>query len=641
MLLAALSLVGTLLAPPAPDTTRYVVLNHGRPAGDMIVVRDGATALVRYIYVDRNRGQRVQSHYRFGASGTPVAVEVRPVGADGTAGDVQFQFEVRGDSARFSGGGGRGGRGGTASSGTTLRFESGMFPRLGASTPFDLTLLARHLLRQPQRTARLFPTGTARLEVVAETTLTVQGRRERLRLAMVHAGGAVPNGVWLDDRDELFASEVAWFITARPEAQALLPALRAFEVRYRNAHAEALAKPLIPAPVPALVIRNGDLFDSERLDVRPRTTVVVRGERIVAVGPADSVPVPAGATVIDATGKTIVPGLWDMHGHFQLTSQSSGAVMQLANGITTVRDLAADTDVGVLHRDRASAGKIVAPRAILAGFMEGPGAWAGPSDVLVRTEAEARAWVARYDSLGYRQIKLYNLVHPDLVPTIAAETERRGMILSGHIPRGLSVPAAVELGFDEINHAAFLFSTFFPDSLFWPQMRAYSAVASAVAPNFDVDSPPMTALIDLLRRKRTVIDGTFNLWMGGGALTGQGNPGAAQYARLLKRLYDAGVPIVAGTDNSAGTTFVLELELYQHSGIPAPNVLQIATLGAARVMKDDRDYGSIAVGKVADLLVVNGRPYERVSDLRRLERVVRAGRAYDPAALRAALERTP
>jgi imidazolonepropionase-like amidohydrolase len=144
--------------------------------------------------------------------------------------------------------------------------------------------------------------------------------------------------------------------------------------------------------------------------------------------------------------------------------------------------------------------------------------------------------------------------------------------------------------------------------------------------------------MDVLRRRGTVVDGTFNLWMGGaGALTGEGSPAAGSYARLLKRLYDAGVPIVAGTDNSAGTTFITELQLYEHAGIPAPQVLRLATLGAARVMKDDRDYGAIAPGKVADILVVNGRPAERIDDLRKLERVIRAGRVYDPRQLRAAL----
>jgi hypothetical protein len=295
----------------------------------------------------------------------------------------------------------------------------------------------------------------------------------------------------------------------------------------------------------------------------------------------------------------------------------------------------------VTLRDQANSGKILAPHTVLGGFIEGPGAWAGPSDAIARNEAEARALVARYDSLGYKQIKLYNLLHPDFVPSISAEAKKRGMRLSGHVPRGMSVPAAVNLGFDEINHAAFLFSNFFQDSLYWPTMRAYSLVAQVVAPNYNVDSPEMTSLINFLKAKGTVIDGTFNLWMGQGALTGQGNPGAPQYARLLKRLFDAGVTLVAGTDNTTGQTLVLELELYQHSGIPAPAVLQIATLGAARVMKDDRDYGSIAPGKVADIIIVNGQPAERVSDLRRLEKVIRAGRVYEPEALRRAVFGTP
>jgi hypothetical protein len=249
----------------------------------------------------------------------------------------------------------------------------------------------------------------------------------------------------------------------------------------------------------------------------------------------------------------------------------------------------------------------------------------------VHTEADARAWVARYDSLGFKQIKVYNVLHPDLVPTIADEAKKRGMRLSGHIPRGLTVPAAIRLGFDEINHAAFLFSTFYQDSLYLP-MRAYSAVAATVAPNINVESAEMTSMIALFKERGTVIDGTFNLWMqppaatSGAPVDSAGIRANANYLRLLKRLYDARVTLVAGTD---GSSYNDELELYERAGIPAPEVLQIATIVPARVMNDDRDYGSIAVGKIADLAIVNGRPYERVADLRRVERVMRAGRMYE------------
>jgi hypothetical protein len=623
-------------APVVPDTTRYPIMNHGRLAGEMTVIRDGSSVVVRYIYTDRNRGQRVEARYQLSPSGDLVGSEMRSIRQDGMAGTPTFRYEVVGDSVRWTVfGGGRGATNGTPST-RSLKHEPGMFYRTGG-IPWENALLVRTLLKQPNQTVRLVPQGQARLEVIADTTVAVGGTRHRVRLAMIHGQGPIPSGVWVDDRGEFVASDIQWFMAVRPGMESAMPAMRRIELAYRNRQAEALAQRVNKPATAPIAIVNGDVFDAERGVMMPKTNVIIRGDRIAAVGPAADVPVPAGATIIDANGKAVLPGLWDMHTHFQSNSASLGTVLQLATGITTIRDLAADTDVGVAIRDQANSGRILSPRTILAGFIEGPGAWAGPSDAIARNEAEARALVAMYDSLGYKQIKLYNLLHPDFVPTIASEAKKRGLRLSGHIPRGMSVPAAINLGFDEINHAAFLFSNFFQDSLYWPTMRAYSLVASVVAPNYNVDSPEMTGLVNFLKSKGTVIDGTFNLWMGQGALTGQGNPGAMQYGRLLKKLFDAGVPIVAGTDNNTGSTFILELELYQHSGIPAPAVLQIATINAARVMKDDRDYGSIAAGKVADIIVVNGRPTERVSDLRNIEQVIRAGRVYEPRALRQAL----
>ena len=363
-------------------------------------------------------------------------------------------------------------------------------------------------------------------------------------------------------------------------------------------------------------------------------TVVIRDGRITDVGPAASVQAPTGANVIDATGKTIMPGMWEMHTHLQTDNQSAGSLVQLAQGLTTVRDMAADFDVATSQRDRERKGLLASPRVVLSGFIEGPGRWAGPSDLIATTEQEALSMIAKYDSAGYKQIKLYNLVQQDLVPAIAAEAHKRGMRLSGHIPRGLSVPAAVTLGYDELQHAAFHFSTFFQDSLYIPTMRAYSLLATVVAPNFDVDGQPMTDLIKFLHDHHTVIDGTFSVWIGGGAAavgaggsTNQQKADAA-YLRLITRLYEGGVTLVPGTDNSYATTYHRELELYEQAGIPAPTVLQIATIGCARVMHDDKDYGSVATGKVGDVIIVNGNPAEHVKDIEKVETVIRAGRVY-------------
>ena len=640
-------MIGTFLTLAAAtalagsDSSTYVVLNHGRGAGEMVIVSAGDSTVVRYIFTDRNRGTRIQTSYRFSQDRHLLAAYARPIAADGHAGEPTEGFEVRGDSVHWTAMSGRGGSSGLPA---PARAEPGSYVGLRASTPYEEAALANFLSKQPQMTAKLLHGGSAHAQVVGEATVPTNKGRQHVRMVMVFSGTeTTPGGVWLDDKGALFATEAEWFITVRPGAEAALPVLRAIEVKYRNAQAEAIAKNVVTPRTGTLVIKNGDLFDSETGAMRPRMNVVIRDDRIVSVGPADSVAVPADATVIDAAGKTVMPGLWEMHTHLQLTNQSEGSLMQLAQGLTTVRDMAADMDVATSQRDRERLGLLASPRVILCGFIEGPGRWAGPTDVIAATESEALAYIARYDSAGYKQIKLYNLVQQDLLPAIAAEAHKRGMRLSGHIPRGLSVPAAVQLGYDEIQHAAFLFSTFFQDSLYLPTMRAYSAVATAVAPNFDVDGQPMTDLITFLHQHHTVIDGTFNIWIGGGAAavgaggsTNQQRADAA-YLRLIRRLYDAGVPLVAGTDNPAGTTYHREIELYEQAGIPAPQVLQIATIGSARVMNEQKDYGSVVPGKVADIIIVNGKPAAHVADIEKVETVIRGGRIYKVQDLRNAV----
>lgn len=637
MLIFGLLLLSAIVVP-ALDTTSYVVLNHGRPAGQMLVIATADTVVVKYHHVDRNRGPRSEARYMV-SRGRVVAGQVwnLPLNSTVTAlGTPVDRFEVVRDSVFW-------GRDSTRGA----PFGPGSYYRISSFTPYNQALLARFLLGRPDRFARLLPRGTARLEVVGDTVVPIGGARQRVRLVMMRDTTGEASGVWLDERNQLVADQVSWFITVRRGAEGALPALRAIEMRYRNANGDALGRRLAPAPASAILIAGGDVFDSERGVVRPRTSVLIRGSRIVAVAPSDSLVIPSGATVIDATGKTVMPGMWDMHSHLFPTSQTTRAVSDLAQGITTVRDLASDIDMATSLRDRSAAGLLATPRLVLAGFIEGPGRWAGPSEAIAGTEEEALAWIARYDSLGYKQIKLYNLTQQDLVPAIAREAHRRGMRLSGHVPRGLSTPAAVRLGFDEINHIAFLLSTFYPDSLYLPEMRAYSAVSSAVAPNFNVDSPEFGAMLALFKERSTVIDPTVNLWLSARAQGGTPPPNVgipapasdslarradATFLRIIKRLYDAGITIVPGTD---GSSYYAELENYERAGIPAAQVLRIATIVPAQVMKDDKEYGSIAVGKVADILIVDGKPAERVADLRKVERVIRAGRVYESKALRA------
>jgi imidazolonepropionase-like amidohydrolase len=613
----------TLALALAADTITYPVLNHGRPAGEMRVVRDADSVVVTYAHIDRQRGRWLQTRYTMGTNGAVSGGESRPMTREMVVSAANDRYRVVGDSVVFARG--------TAAERRVARGNG--FYALGNSTPYDLALQVKHLLAQPGMRAPSLPlTGLARLELAADTTLRGTRGNVRLRLAMVHGVGNTPRAVWVDANGDFAAGAVEWFIALREDLIPAMPAMRAIEVAYRERAAVALAARVKPANEGVVVIRNADVFDSERGVILPQHSIVMENGRITSVAPTRGFREPRGASVIDATGKTVIPGMWDMHSHVFLTTQNDAAFRNLAIGVTTIRDMAADTDIATSLMRRANDGSILAPYTILGGFIEGPLLWSGPSDVLVHTEAQAREWVNRYADLGYKQIKLYNYVHPDIVPTIVAEARKRGLRVSGHIPRGLSVSAAIGLGFDEVNHAAFLFSTHFQDSLYVPTMRAYSGVAQIVAPNFDVDGAAMTTLINDLKAHNTVVDGTFNLWLrdstAADSVDAKRNNRA--YLRLIKRLYDAGVTLVAGTD---GSSFNRELEHYEMAGIPAPQVLQIATLTSARVMGLAATQGKIAAGYTADLVIINGKPHERIEDLRRVELVVRGGKAYTPASL--------
>ncbi len=623
--------------PPSPpsavvaasDSSRWIVSNHGREAGDLVVTTRGDSVIARWLFTDRNRGTRLEARYKVDAKGLPVGGEMRPVNLDGSTGDITDAFTSTKDSVR---------QGTTTLMRATAR-TNGDWLALRGETPWSQALLAKQLLATKGKSLKIAGGPNVRAELVIDTTLRRGAATQRARLVMLYRGTSpYPSGVWLDERGALLSTDVAWFITVRPDAVPLMPSLRALELKWRDTKAEAAAK-AVGNDVGTLVLKNGNVFDSERGELLMQQSVVITNGRISAVGPAASVTTPVGATVVDVTGKSVMPGMWEMHAHAQVGSQYVLGMTQMAQGITTARDLASDIDVAVSLRDRVNAGKLAAPRYILAGFIEGPLAWAGPTATVVSNEAEARRWVARYDSLGYKQIKLYNVLHPDLVPVIAAEAKKRGMRLSGHIPRGMSIEAAVALGYDEIQHTAFFFSNFYPDSIYLPRMRAYSQVATAVAPNIDVNGAPMTRLIEYLKAHNTVVDGTFNLWIGGGgAQVGAGGSrdqlrADSAYMTLLRRLYAAGVPLVAGTDNTTSSTYRRELEMMELAGIPRAKILQVATIESARIMREDRDYGSVRVGKVSDIIIVNGNPLQRIGELTNLETVIRGTRMYTVAEL--------
>jgi len=288
--------------------------------------------------------------------------------------------------------------------------------------------------------------------------------------------------------------------------------------------------------------------------------------------------------------------------------------------------------------------------------------------VLVDSDAEARAAVAAMADAGFALVKVYSSVKPELVPAIVDEAGRRGLRVGGHIPAGMTAERAVRAGYDEIQHMNMLFLNFMFDRV--PDTRTparLTAVADGAA-DLDFDDPKTKDFIALLASKRITVDPTLQLFEnlildragtistayapiadrlppfvrrglleGGLPVTPAQEPryrdSFAAMLRMLTELHKAGVPIVAGTDSLGGFALVRELELYVAAGIPAPAVLRMATLEAARAAGQGGRLGSIEPGKLADFILVDGDPSADPGALRNLRLVVKDGVPLDPEAL--------
>jgi imidazolonepropionase-like amidohydrolase len=311
-----------------------------------------------------------------------------------------------------------------------------------------------------------------------------------------------------------------------------------------------------------------------------------------------------------------------------------------------------------------------------AGLIDGTGPLAGPTRMRVDSAAEALKDVAWYAENGYGQIKIYSSMKPELVPVIADAAHVRGLRVSGHVPAFMTAKMFVEAGADEIQHMAFIVLNFLFDTVQDSRgITRYTATAEH-AHELRPDNPKVREFIGFLKAHHTVLDPTMGVFEGlfsgdpaaitpgledivprfppqvrRNTLSGALAPPAGQEAnyreafpamlRLLKAFDDAGVTIIPGTDALSGYCLLHELELYVRAGIPANQVLRMATLTSAQVIGADKDRGVIAPGKLADMILVKGDPSVRIEDIHRITTVIKGGHVYDPGQIEAALGIAP
>ncbi|HEV7505585.1 MAG TPA: amidohydrolase family protein [Thermoanaerobaculia bacterium] len=659
LVLSALAIL-TGPASAAPQETRYTLLFSGNKAGTLVTrTEPGGELVCTFEFNDRGRGPKTETRFRLGPGGVPVSEHI--TGHDYWKVPVDEQFDLKAGKATWK----------NAAENTTRPVTGPAFYLGLNAPPQEFELLTRALLAAPGGRLPLLPAGEARVEKLESRKVQAGGKERTADLYAVSGLGFSPSYEWLDSDHHLVAGIQGWGAIFPEGWDSVIPELTKAQDAAEAARLKTLAAKLAHHPKGALVVQHARLFDPESGKLNAETTVVVAGNRIQAVGHDGEVAAPAGAEIIDAKGKALLPGLWDMHTHL---SDDDG-LLNMAAGVTTVRDMANDIDKLQDLKRRWESGEAVGPRVLMAGFMDAPGPFAGPTKVLVSTEKEALDWVDRYAAMGYVQIKLYSSLDPKLVPAIVKRAHEKGLRVSGHIPNGMIAEEAVRAGFDEIQHVNFLELNFLDRKIDTRTPARFTEVGEHSA-ELDLNSDKVKNFIALLKEHGTVLDVTLATFealymapanavgptyagvvdrfpptvqrgfVGGGLTAPAGHEQRYKDSframeNLVLALHKAGVTVVAGTDALCGFALHRELELYVDAGFSPADALRAATLVPARVMKRDQDLGSVAPGKLADFILVDGDPTARIGDIRRVMLTVKDGVVYDPAALYQALAVQP
>ena len=418
-----------------------------------------------------------------------------------------------------------------------------------------------------------------------------------------------------------------------------------------------------------VVITHATLIDPASGSTRPDMTVIVRGTRIETVGASRSVPVPPAGRVIDATGKYLIPGLWDMHVHMDVPGGRALLALYVANGVTGVRDM--DGDIGRLRgfQRAITAGSLDGPRMVVSGpYLAGQRV--PIPHILVRTPEDAVAGVDSLARLGVDFIKVHNGMPPAAYFAVAREARRRGMVFAGHVFPPVTPREASDSGQRSLEHLSgfqnvcvgddsaavapatpiqrFLLGTCAREEQ-GPTYARLAANHTWVTPTLIVQTeivrPGFVPNDSLLHYFNDSLQALWRLMLPPPTNTSQPvlDAGARLFTKrlaIVKALRDAGVAVLTGTDaplraSPPGFAVHDELALLVRAGLSPLEALRSATSTPARYLAATDSLGSIARGRLADLVVLDANPLIDIANTRRVAVVMANGRVYDEAARRA------
>ena len=633
----------------SPDTIKHSIVFGGNIKGFWKGWKNtDGTINEWYQYNDRGRGDSTRSVYRVDEKGFPVSVSV--TGVDYMKNAVKEEFNIADGKATWKN---------NAENETKTIKTPAFYITLKGSAGY-----LYKALKASNNKIALLPYGEATLKTIKTHSIVKGNKSIRLSLVSLSGLGLTPYYTWINEQNLEFASVSDWFSMIREGYESYIGELLAIQKKVEGEYFAGIAKQLIVKPG-SVLIKNVRLFDAKNAVMLEDADVLVVDGIIKEVTTGKRITTRA-ATVIDGRSMTMLPGLWDMHVHL---STDLDGILHMASGVTHVRDMGNDSSL-LDRRQKFIRGELVGPDIdIMSGFIDGAGPLAAPTGALINNVDEGIEMIRSYSKKGYQQIKLYSSIKPEWVKPLAEEAHKNKMRVAGHIPAFMTAEQAIAAGYDEVTHLNMLALNFFGDTIDTRSPRRFHVPAQKTA-GLDLNGEAMKKFIDLLKTKNIAVDPTVGVFeglftardgkmedhyqlivdrlptslqrtirAGGGGLPvpeGMNDTYLKSFdafLKITKLLYDNGITIVPGTDGMAGFDLHHELELYVKAGIPPAKVLQLATYGTAVYIGKSDEFGSIAAGRKADFILVEGNPVQNISAIRNTRWVVKNGVLYDAGKL--------
>jgi imidazolonepropionase-like amidohydrolase len=655
--LASAQIPADQLMIPTADARKFVILSSaGRHGSSSLWMAADGSIFLRESILLRGMVWEQDGSIHFGRNGLPDRVAIRGINPSG---DAAESFVISDGEARWKS---QVDQGAKAYDGRGYYLTQG-----GPFTGYGV--LAERLYSTPGHKLSLLPSGEARLVKLRDLNIGEGPKRKIVSAFALEGLWLSPVPVWMDENGKFFGFLSGLAILPESYMGDFLKLQKAQEDALAE-RASALARRFGVVPATPVAFIHVRLFEAEAGRFLENQTVVAEKGRIVAMGHDGTVKLAANAEVIDGAGKALIPGLWDAHMH--VFDDATGPML-LSMGVTSVRDPGARVESSISRAERIAKGQLLFPEVHASVLIDGRGPLAAQGGVAVSSTEEAVAAVRMAKDKGFAAVKFYGSMKPEWLTPAIVEAKKSGLHVHGHVPASMRPADAIDAGYDEITHINFVMMQAMPDEV----VNRSNGIArfegiGRYARNVDIDTEPLKSLIADMAKKHITVDPTLTAFESiyvpdngdlspayapfigtmppvterdfrtGGFLVPKDLTRAdyrssfRKLMALMAALQRARVPIVAGTDGS-GLEIIRELELYVEAGLTPAEALQTATINPARLVNAAASTGSIAIGKKANLVIVDGNPSKRIGDLRRTVWVMSEGRLINTDELRSAV----